>query len=50
MNYYEDRKDTTTQRKDYLNSIEKLIEKRQNECKSKREKYIKKIICVGMRM
>lgn len=44
MNYYEDRKDTTTQRKDYLNSIEKLIEKRQNECKSKREKYIKKII------
>lgn len=44
MDYYEDKKATTRQRKDYLNSIEKLIEKRQSEYKSKREKYIKEII------
>ena len=44
MKYSEDKKSTMEQRKDYLDSIEKLIENKQSECRLKREKYIKKII------
>ena len=44
MKYCEDKKSTMEQRKDYLDSIEKLIENKQSECRLKREKYIKKII------
>lgn len=44
MKYSEDKKSTMEQRKDYLDSIEKLIENKQSERRLKREKYIKKII------
>ena len=48
MKYCEDKKSTMEQRKDYLDSIEKLIENKQSECRLKREKYIKKIILIKL--
>lgn len=44
MNYSEDKKATVEQRKSYLGSIERLIEKRQTQYKKRREQYLKNIV------